>query len=354
MLGFEQSRYGIGQPYGTQVGRLRPSAAAQQETRHVFATIDLAMAECAAPPRVRTRGRPKANRAAIARSLAAMPILGIITVNALIAYLAEDAEFRLQCGWQEPSEVPTPATFSRARAELADILPQAVQRLLPFPGRQSLPFRAAPEKSPEPPVGADADPLLLLLNRHLLSMIRGEERDLTLSQLAIFLTCYVGDRQHRVQSSGGRTRPAAGRRGAGAHVPSATQAGEPQGRSGEPPQNGPAAHRCGTRFPGAAAVAAGKRARRITRRGGGASPPLRAGRVAAERAARPADPAAMLRSRPVLRDPGGIGTVEPVLSRRGGYGVAAAGRQEQPNRTQAGQCCPAPATGPGDLSRRPR
>jgi len=187
-------------PYHRRAGEIAPPAPTQPDAQQMFAEIDAAMAQCRVTRSLRTRGRPKANRVAIARSLVAMPVLGIPTIGALIERLVGDPAFRLGCGWRTPSEVPTQATFSRARAELAEILPETIHRLLPSLGRHALPLRDEPEPVPEPRGKDDADPLLLMLNRLLLSMVREEERDLTLPQLAMFLTCYLVDRQHTVRT----------------------------------------------------------------------------------------------------------------------------------------------------------
>lgn len=128
-----------------------------------------------------------------------MTILGLPTVSALIERLTHDRELRLRCGWSAPSQVPKPATFSRARAEFVGNLPESINRLLPCNGREIDPLADGPATIPESN-GAD-EPLLSMLNHQLRSMIRSENPDLTLLQLAVFMICSHNDhRQHTVAS----------------------------------------------------------------------------------------------------------------------------------------------------------
>jgi hypothetical protein len=64
-------------------------------------------------------GRPPRDRAALARAFVAKAVLGLPTTAMLIERLAVDKQLRRLCGWEQPGQVPSEATFSRAFAEFA-------------------------------------------------------------------------------------------------------------------------------------------------------------------------------------------------------------------------------------------
>ncbi len=61
-------------------------------------------------------GRPREDRAALARAFIAKAVFDITTTRALIERLAIDRTLRRLCGWNEVREIPSEATFSRAFA----------------------------------------------------------------------------------------------------------------------------------------------------------------------------------------------------------------------------------------------
>jgi transposase len=65
------------------------------------------------------RGRPPADRVALARAFIAKAVHGIATTALLIDRLKYDKTLRWLCGWQWAGSVPSAATFSRAFAEFA-------------------------------------------------------------------------------------------------------------------------------------------------------------------------------------------------------------------------------------------
>ena len=59
-------------------------------------------------------GRPREDRAALARAFIAKAVFDITTTRALLERLAIDGTLRRLCGWNEVREIPSEATFSRA------------------------------------------------------------------------------------------------------------------------------------------------------------------------------------------------------------------------------------------------
>jgi hypothetical protein len=96
---------------------LDPVTAALEQLIIVLDTIGLA-AYVPAPPR-HGRGRKPEDRRALARAFVAKAVLGLPTTAAVIERLAIDKSLRRICGWENPRQVPSEATFSRAFAEFA-------------------------------------------------------------------------------------------------------------------------------------------------------------------------------------------------------------------------------------------
>ena len=65
-------------------------------------------------------GRPREDRAALARAFIAKAVFDITTTRALLERLAIDGTLRRLCGWNEVREIPSEATFSRAFGAFAD------------------------------------------------------------------------------------------------------------------------------------------------------------------------------------------------------------------------------------------
>ncbi len=64
-------------------------------------------------------GRPKKDRAALARSFVAKAVFNIAQTNMLIERLETDKPLRRLCGWERVGAVPHESTFSRAFAEFS-------------------------------------------------------------------------------------------------------------------------------------------------------------------------------------------------------------------------------------------
>lgn len=64
-------------------------------------------------------GRMRKSRLALAKAFIAKSIYAIETTDALIDYLKGCKNIRRLCGWELPSQVPSPPTFSRAFSEFA-------------------------------------------------------------------------------------------------------------------------------------------------------------------------------------------------------------------------------------------
>lgn len=76
-------------------------------------------------------GRPKSDRAAIARAFVAKSVYNLTTTRALIDRLQTDISLRRICGWEQVHQVPDESTFSRAFAEFSSSqLPQKVHHAL--------------------------------------------------------------------------------------------------------------------------------------------------------------------------------------------------------------------------------
>ena len=65
-------------------------------------------------------GRPREDRAALARAFIAKAVFDLTTTRALLERLAIDRTLRRLCGWNEVREIPSEATFSRAFGGFAD------------------------------------------------------------------------------------------------------------------------------------------------------------------------------------------------------------------------------------------
>ena len=77
------------------------------------------------------RGRPRQDRAALARAFIAKAVFGIDTTRALRERLANDRALRRLCGWESIRALPSEATFSRAFAGFAEgALPSRLHQAL--------------------------------------------------------------------------------------------------------------------------------------------------------------------------------------------------------------------------------
>jgi IS5 family transposase len=112
-------------------------------------------------------GRPSKDRLAIARAFVAKAVYGFAVTRQLLDALANNAQLRRICGWQEARQVPHESTFSRAfdefaRMELAQFVHAALiretqsGRLIGHIARDSTAIEAR-ERYPETPAQAQAN-----------------------------------------------------------------------------------------------------------------------------------------------------------------------------------------------------
>jgi hypothetical protein len=91
-----------------------------EQHKRLAAILEVVRIEELAPRTIRgLPGRPTDSRRALARAFVAKTVLNLPTTSALIETIRADQNLRLICGWQERSEIPSEATFSRAFAEFA-------------------------------------------------------------------------------------------------------------------------------------------------------------------------------------------------------------------------------------------
>ena len=88
--------------------------------RKLAAVLEFATPERFVPPQKRCAGRPREDRAALARSFIAKAVWNMPTTRDLLDRVHADPTLRRLCGWSRRSEIPSEATFSRAFAEFAD------------------------------------------------------------------------------------------------------------------------------------------------------------------------------------------------------------------------------------------
>jgi hypothetical protein len=115
------------------------------------------------------RGRPRHDRACIARAFLAKAIFGFPHTRALLDRLANDITLRRLCGWERISQVPDESCFSRAFAEFAEtefaqrvhaavIRRTQSQRLVGHILRDGTAIKAHEKPAPKPPPPAVSEP----------------------------------------------------------------------------------------------------------------------------------------------------------------------------------------------------
>ena len=95
---------------------LGPLTAKQQQ---VVQTLEIIRVEDHLPQPASGPGRPRTDRAAIARAFTAKAVYDLPTTRMLLDRLATDVTLRRICGWERKGAVPSEAVFSRAFAEFA-------------------------------------------------------------------------------------------------------------------------------------------------------------------------------------------------------------------------------------------
>ncbi len=81
--------------------------------------LELVRVEEHLPSYFRLPGRPRKERAAIARAFIAKMVYNMPTTRALLERLHSDIKLRRICGWEQAAQLPSESTLSRAGAEFA-------------------------------------------------------------------------------------------------------------------------------------------------------------------------------------------------------------------------------------------
>jgi len=95
---------------------LNPLTEKQQQ---LVAILEVVRIERFFPRIVGCVGRPKEDRAALARAFVAKAVFNMPTTRVLIERLQSDISLRRICGWERRSTIPDESTFSRAFAQFA-------------------------------------------------------------------------------------------------------------------------------------------------------------------------------------------------------------------------------------------
>ena len=102
-----------------------------QKQQQLITILEVVRIEQFIPDYFGYEGRPPKTRAAIARSFVAKMVYNMTTTRALWDRLHSDKNLRRICGWENPRQIPSESTFSRAMADFAETqLPQRVHEAL--------------------------------------------------------------------------------------------------------------------------------------------------------------------------------------------------------------------------------
>lgn len=102
-----------------------------QKQQQLITTLEVVRIEQFIPDYRGYEGRPRKTRVAIARSFVAKMVYNMSTTRSLLERLHSDKSLRRICGWENPRQIPSEATFSRAMADFAETqLPQRVHEAL--------------------------------------------------------------------------------------------------------------------------------------------------------------------------------------------------------------------------------
>lgn len=114
------------------------------------------------------KGRPSAERLALAKAFIAKAVYGMHTTEALIEYLRGSSTLRRLCGWESASAIPSKATFSRAfgafaagqlpaRLHAALVQAHGAVKLVGHISRDSTAIEAREKAQPKRPASAEAE-----------------------------------------------------------------------------------------------------------------------------------------------------------------------------------------------------
>ena len=90
-----------------------------QKQKQLVSILELLQVESCLASLSATRGRPREDRGALARSFVAKAVYNLGTTRQMLERLASDPTLRRLCGWERASQIPSEATFSRAFAEFS-------------------------------------------------------------------------------------------------------------------------------------------------------------------------------------------------------------------------------------------
>jgi len=90
-----------------------------EKQQQLVQTLEVIRIEQMIPSRLRMPGRPRKDRAAVARAFVAKAVYDMPTTRVLLDRLATDVVLRRICGWERRREMPSESVFSRAFAEFA-------------------------------------------------------------------------------------------------------------------------------------------------------------------------------------------------------------------------------------------
>ncbi len=117
-------------------GELFPNLAADlgrltENHQRFVAVLDMKPVETFIQTHSSSRGRPLADRRALARAFIAKAVWDLPTTRALIDRLQCDPKLRWLCGWERVGAIPSESTFSRAFAWFAEMaLPERMHKAL--------------------------------------------------------------------------------------------------------------------------------------------------------------------------------------------------------------------------------
>jgi hypothetical protein len=137
--------------------------------RKLVAILELSRIEEYIPRIYWNRGRPAADRCALARSFVAKMVYNFSTTIVLIDQIKSSPVLRRICGWERVSEIPSESTFSRAFYEFSETeLPQRVhealidkyesERIVGHISRDSTDIQGREKTSPKPKETSEGKP----------------------------------------------------------------------------------------------------------------------------------------------------------------------------------------------------
>ena len=140
-----------------------------ENQRKLVAILELSRIEEYVPGIYWNRGRPAADRCALARAFVAKMVYNLATTIALIDQIKSSPGLRRICGWEKISQIPSESTFSRAFDEFSETeLPQRVhealidkyesERIVGHISRDSTDIQGREKAAPKPKKNSEVKP----------------------------------------------------------------------------------------------------------------------------------------------------------------------------------------------------